>query len=651
MRSEAPAICLLGFALGAVFGQTPVMPVQAEFLKPVQVQKLAAGATVFAKVTAEWNGPDCVLHPGAVLEATVETSEPRKNGSSSMLALSFDRAQCGGSELQSLRLVLVAAAAPPNDWRDVPDVEINSPRLRAQPAGEPTAPVDQPMFLMPSHHLEFTGVAHHFPLKPNLRPGDVLGIRGLKLEVGSGPNRSSVFSSARGDLSLKAFTQILLNPPSVAFVRAAAPLPNSIAGAARLAGAAHSAQLVPTDTLEVCKAPGCVIDRPVTGTDLDNQTPGSIALGPLGYARRSRRLLADFEQDAALAWLGPDEVLFAFNSHRLIERGSASPETTRMVRAVLLSVSGHSVLQSTDWGIRDFDRFFWQLNATRILVHVGDELRVYGNGLELERTISLGGALRFLRTSPSGDSIVFGTQRERHSPVLHARLRDELGAEPEEDVEITMLDKDFRIVTSGITASGLMPPTLLNEGQVSLRPQPEGDYRMALEKWESTTATLARFKSTCAPQISSISPDLLFLVSCVTNIGEPEYRVLHADGTLMLRGQPGFRQLGIEGAGNPRRFAVKFVSRLGNDPPGSRFSASDLEFAEIRIYRAEDGRRLGAVRVDDPPTSYGGFALSPDGSQMAVLSGSEIKVFALPDEYDIIRAAHQEPGDRSPIRK
>jgi hypothetical protein len=120
----------------------------------------------------------------------------------------------------------------------------------------------------------------------------------------------------------------------------------------------------------------------------------------------------------------------------------------------------------------------------------------------------------------------------------------------------------------------------------------------------------------------------------VTNVGEPEYRVLHADGTLMLRGQPGSHQLGIEGAGNPRRFAVKFVSRRGDDPQGSPFSASDLNFAEIRVYRAENGKRLGTVRVHNPPTSYGGFALSPDGSQMAVLSGSEVKFFALPDQQE-----------------
>ena len=631
MRSGALATYLLGFSLRAVFGQTPALPVQAEILKPVQVHKVAAGSTVFAKVTAEWKGPGCVLHPGAVLEGSVETSEPRRNGSRSMLALSFDRAQCNGSDLQPFPLVLVAAAAPPNDWQDVPDVEINSPRLRAHPAGEPTAPVGEQEFLIPAHHLEFSGVAHHFPLNSSLRPGDIVGIRGLKLEVGTGPNRCSVFSSDRRDLSLKAFTQILLDPPSIAFVRTAAASPKSI-GAVKSIPTPVRPTPLPIDTLEVCKPPACVVDRPLTGTDLDTQTPVSIALGPLGYARRSRRLLADFEQDTALAWLGPDQVLFAFNSHRLVPRGIEAPETTRMVHAVLLNVSSHSVLSSTDWEIDDSQRFLWQLDATRILVHVGDALRVYGSGLELEHTIRLGGPLQFLRTSPGGDSIVFGTLHERHSQELHAQLRDELGAEPEEDVGITMFDKNFRNVTSGVAASGLTPPTLLNEGQVNLRPQPEGDYRMAIEKWGKSTATLARFRSTCSPQVSSMSPDLLFLLSCVTNIGEPEYRVLHADGTLMLRGQPGFRQLGIESAGNPRRFAVKFVRRLGNEPPGSRFSASDLEFAEIRIYRSDDGKRLGAVRVADPPTTYGGFALSPDGSRLAVLSGPEIKVFALPEE-------------------
>ena len=56
----------------------------------------------------------------------------------------------------------------------------------------------------------------------------------------------------------------------------------------------------------------------------------------------------------------------------------------------------------------------------------------------------------------------------------------------------------------------------------------------------------------------------------------------------------------------------------------------DLESAEVRVYRARDGKRLLAVRIIEPATSRGAFALSPDSSQLAMLSGTEIKLFTVP---------------------
>jgi len=163
IQSGTLAIHLLASCLSAVSAQKSAEPVQAEFLKPLQVHDLAPGATVFAKVTVDWNSPGCILHSGAVLEATIEASQPRKESSRSTLAPSFRRAQCNGTGLQVFPLVVVAAAVPPEDWEAVPDVDINSPRLRAHAGGEPTAVTDQPMFQTLGQHLEFTGVAHHFP--------------------------------------------------------------------------------------------------------------------------------------------------------------------------------------------------------------------------------------------------------------------------------------------------------------------------------------------------------------------------------------------------------------------------------------------------------------------------------------------------------
>jgi hypothetical protein len=97
-----------------------------------------------------------------------------------------------------------------------------------------------------------------------------------------------------------------------------------------------------------------------------------------------------------------------------------------------------------------------------------------------------------------------------------------------------------------------------------------------------------------------------------------------------LRGSSGPEQVGFEASGNDNTFALKFVTGVSGISLGAGFSAADLKSEDVRVYRAGDGKRLLSVRVSEPATGYGSYALSPDGSQLAVLSGSEIKLFAVP---------------------
>ncbi len=495
-------------------------------------------------------------------------------------------------------------------------------------------------------NLDLAGITHHFPAKSNVRAGDVLGLRGIKLDVGKGPKRSSVVSSVRADVILPAFTQMLLMPASEAFVAApaladSAPLPHADL-AVTPDGAGPSASLkpppqpvpvaapapAPEDTLSTCAPPGCKVDQPIAAADLEGRTRASIALDPGGYIPRTRRTLKDFDDDQTLSWLGGDQLLFTFNARGLVRRGP-DRASGRRVRAVLMHAPNRAVIRVVDWEIRDKQRYVWQLDPTHILVHVGNELRVYGAGLEVERTLALAGPLAFLRPSPNGELIALATIRERHSPELHGRLRDELAKEPEEDIDISVVDKDFNIIATTRTVTGLMPPTLLNEGQVRILAHSATGYRLALDTWQDKSATLARFESLCTPRVSSIAPDLLFLTSCSSRAGGMDYRVLRPDGKLMLRGSAAPLQFGIEVAGNGHRFALKSV-KAARDVVGLEFAGSDLESEEVRVYSAEDGKRLTSVSVNEPVTSRTSYALSPDGSQLAVLSGSEIEIFDVP---------------------
>ena len=106
-------------------------------------------------------------------------------------------------------------------------------------------------------------------------------------------------------------------------------------------------------------------------------------------------------------------------------------------------------------------------------------------------------------------------------------------------------------------------------------------------------------------------------------MGAMTYRVLRADGKLVLRGTAHPQDVGHDAIGDAQNqiFAVKVVQ----DNQGLK---PDTE--EVRVYRSSDGKQLMAARVEVSPTNRGSYALSPDGSQLAVLSGTQIRLLSVP---------------------
>ncbi len=342
----------------------------------LNVRHLASGAPVFARVTADWSGDDCTLRRGAILKARVETATPQARGThGSKLALSFTKAQCGGTDITPFELALAAVAEAPTEWSNITNsahfpTSFSNPHASGMVAGFGSAGIGD----VSTTHLEFMGYRHTFPMRPNLRRGDVLDIKDLKLEIGTGPNRSSVLTSRNRDVSLDTYTQFLLVPASLAFLPSAAPLAaTGPAGTSFRESPPVPAAPVP-DNFETCAPPGCAVDLPITANELTGHTAASIAIGPLGYAPRSHKVIANFDDEESLAWLGQQELLLAFNPHTLIRRVGASAAhgtPVRLIRAVVFDPQSHGVLHAVDWEVADWRRYLWQLDGNRILVHVG----------------------------------------------------------------------------------------------------------------------------------------------------------------------------------------------------------------------------------------------------------------------------------------
>src|ERR1700756_1742270 len=229
MRSRIIGAISFGFFFCARFGQLPPEPnpgpMQAELLAPLDVRRLESGKKVLARVTLDWNGPDCTLRTGSTLEATVEIADPHKGRGESRLALAFTNAQCNGPDLTPMSLLLAALAEPPEDWTLVPNAEFRAPVMMLNSKGEEVAGFGGTGISgFGETRLELTGINHRFPMSHDVQPGDVLNIKGIKLVLGTGPNRSSVLFSKNRVGVLDAYTQILLVPSSMVFAPAASSL-------------------------------------------------------------------------------------------------------------------------------------------------------------------------------------------------------------------------------------------------------------------------------------------------------------------------------------------------------------------------------------------------------------------------------------------
>jgi len=610
-------------------------PIQAELMADLHARLLKVGQTVYARVTVEWRSPACHLSNGAVLEAHVVSVVPSiKPVKASEVGLAFTRAQCGDLKMGPFNLLLSAIAAPPDD----PDLGILSESLPVRAmSGIKGSIVLNSMRISNDPTLNLISAIYLFPMIPRMEMGDVYHIKGLKLSVGTGPENSSILTSKDHDVALEKHSMFLLIPAQWSIApEPGGAQPESSDTVARIPTAARAEALPvqpPLNDVDLCAPPQCNLALPSGNANDVGRATETISIRDLGYSPRPQRDAFNFVHDEVLAYLGRRELLVAFNPHELVSRDAQRlGSTVRVIRAAVLDTETHQVTHIVDWALPDKRQYLWPLANGRVLVHVGSELRVYGEGLQIQNRVSLDGPLAFVRVTPDGSFIAVGVLHERHTPELHAQLRENLNGDPEEDVNILVLNSNFETIAQSTARSNLMAPTLLNEGQVTLGAQSNMRYRLSMVTWDSHASVVARFTSSCMPELSSIAPDLLFLVSCDKRTQGREYRVLRRDGKLALKGDSTENDCGhaAEGSANQEAFVVKIVQSSMPEPPGAPLNAAQFSSEELRVYRATDGKRLLAVRVSSPSLSRDGYALAPDASQLAVLTRDQLSVYSVP---------------------
>src|SRR5271170_708493 len=240
-------------------------PVQADLVRVIEAGRIKVGDPVLAKVAVKWQSPQCTLREGAILKGRiVAQSIHSKTEKTSEIALLFESGQCDGRDMKPLPLT-VAALLEADPARDKNMYE-NQPLSDAVGLGLGSDPGPNGVGGSTSGKRSVTQAAATVYLSPPrykgptaVMPGQVVGIRGMKLNVGGGPEGSSVLSIAGHNVRLESGAQFLLvadlNAPAPAVVTAT---PAANASLPATASSTPPTDVAPTtDETEVCLPPQC----------------------------------------------------------------------------------------------------------------------------------------------------------------------------------------------------------------------------------------------------------------------------------------------------------------------------------------------------------------------------------------------------------
>jgi hypothetical protein len=635
---------------------------QVELVRAVDAGRVKAGDPVLAKVVVKWQDSQCTLREGAIVNGRVVAQTVHsKTEKISQLALLFDSAQCGGPDMKPLAMTVAAVLAmDPN--RDKSQYE-NQPLSDAVGVGLGSSPGPNGINGSSGGMRSFSQAAATVYVSPPvykgptaIMPGQVIGIRGVTLNVGGGPEGSSVLSISGHNLRLEAGSQFVLSTNLNAATPVAATTPSVPASAGGpvttsapdgtaangvLNSTPNSApnvalESVPNDETEVCLPPECSVALAPSVADIKTTAAGvTLSVKDLGYTPiRSDRGMYSFDYGSAISYLGATELLFTFNPHILISRTGTESEfpMLHIMRAVLINIQEKKVIKTVEWKVPDARQYLWSIGGDRVLVHVGRELRLYGAGLKLEQRLALNGPLAFLRTSPSSRYFAVGVIRERHSEATHRQLVEAEERDPEEDLEVRILDGDLHILATVVRSSRAAPPVLSENGEIQVTSISKNRWRIGEEAWDTQKRVLADVNSSCPPETTTLPPDLLFVVGCDRQTTGKWYRVLRPDGKPVLKGLSTSAELEqmANGIATGGEFTIGMAEAAKSIAATSAFSAADLQSERIAVYRTENGERLFAVAVPSPAPTVQTFVLSPDGHQLAVLEGEQIAFYEMP---------------------
>ncbi len=658
-RQTCPALLLCAAFFAAVLSSSAESrPLYARLLGRLDTNHLADGSLFFAKTSADWKDGSCTLKAGTVLEGVVvRVLRRNRDVKQAEMDLRFHPVYCNGGERHQVVPLLVAMDAPSHSDQD------NNPLASTTLAntfatmvashaplggGGPAMSAGVPDGGISSNPGAINGSD---PGSQPLRIAETRGFSKVKLALPLlltdptiliSPHELLIDRDTRFALVLRPFAmesekEVAASPSDVSPPRPSAPAASAKAATAPAPEPAVPADIEPPD-VDVCVESGCTTaGGTVTNTRLDR----ALSLRDLGYRVRTNQVLRSLADDAAVAFLGGNQLLVTFNLHPLVKRSPSEASNSsepRIIRALLLSAATGKVLRASEWRVSERGPYLWPLDKGHVLARIGNTLSIFGPGLALQQQWTPPGSVRFVRISPSRSLIVVGIERERHTAEMHRVLASFLGPDrsPDEDEELTLLDETLNLLGTESLSGAASLPAILDSGIVLSDAATRQRWMVQQLTWAHKKQPIVRVASSCPIRIDTLPTNLILLAGCAADAAFYWYKVVRPDGKVLLTGTTP-SEAWVESADAPpggKVFAIGIAeaTRPVNFEQG--MIASDFNSVTVSIYRTTDGQRIFATRSSHGAVNRHSFALSEAGDRLAILSGDDLALYRIQDTQD-----------------
>jgi VWFA-related protein len=370
--------------------------------------------------------------------------------------------------------------------------------------------------------------------------------------------------------------------------------------------------------------------RQLTGNPIPNSA-ARIDLTSVGYAGLPPGARQSSQSNLSLDFLDSTHVLLTFNSRKLVKRLPECPPThdDRIIHAAILELPSGRVVKETEWYLHDFRRYLWNLGRGRFLLRKLNRLYAVDSQFGEQLVLDSPAELMWITVTPDGRQILAETPEE-----TRLASTDKRESSP---VKISFFNADSLAAERVMRSKSSIQLKATTLGFADVRETGANVWLVRFGAGTRDRVNITRVRSRVPPNILYSGTNTLLIGRC--SLSKDAYNL----SAFTVTGKHLWRQRweacryspAVKASEEGNRIAV--VSAAIRTVPDS---VTDPEQADspqeglmqtVQVLDVLSGNAVLAVSVDQAVWEAANVSLSPDGSQVAIIDGSTLSLYLLPE--------------------